>query len=135
MSNSIYSLLSACAPIQPEEIPLFRAAERRGSGERAVVCGDSLQELAVQDFVRANSDSTSLLKKYVPGFLSAPLEKFLSMKPAVRTDPCVGCGACARVCPADSVTITAGKARISRKKCIRCFCCQEFCPHKAIAAR
>ncbi len=119
----------------PEEIPLFRAAMRRGRNVCANILGDDVDTMSVSDFVRANSSDTSLLKKYVPGFISKPLEKFLSLKPSVVPSSCVGCRACERVCPANAVEIKSGKATISTKKCIRCFCCMEFCPYKAIAAR
>jgi len=118
----------------PEEVPLFRAAKRRGIPTDAEILGNSIEELSVSDFKRANSSNTSLLKKYLPGFMSRPLEKLLSIKPAVRKDSCVGCSACARVCPADAIKIKSGKAEISPQKCIRCFCCMEFCPYKAITA-
>lgn len=119
----------------PEEIPLFRAAIRRGKNICADIAGDSIEDLSVSDFVRANSSDTSLLKKYLPGFISKPVERFLSLKPSISASSCIGCGACERVCPADAVHINAGKASIAPKKCIRCFCCMEFCPYKAISSR
>lgn len=45
---------------------------------------------------------------------------------------CIGCGACARICPQKCIAIKARKAVITTKDCIRCYCCHEFCPSKAI---
>lgn len=53
-------------------------------------------------------------------------------RPVVQAEACVGCGACAGVCPAHAIRLTGQRPAIVRKQCIHCFCCQEFCPQGAI---
>jgi len=64
-----------------------------------------------------------------------------SFKPAIKhkadvlpriLENCVGCGDCAKVCPAKCIKIQKKLAIINEKECIRCYCCHEFCPFKAI---
>ncbi|MBP5239783.1 MAG: 4Fe-4S binding protein, partial [Oscillospiraceae bacterium] len=54
--------------------------------------------------------------------------------PFPKLDPssCIGCGKCARTCPAKASTMVRGKPQINRRICIHCFCCQEFCPKGAM---
>ena len=52
------------------------------------------------------------------------------------TDNCVGCGACAAVCPASAITVTDEKdkrvLRIDHGFCIFCGRCQDTCPWEGI---
>ena len=51
----------------------------------------------------------------------------------ILEDKCVGCTACARVCPADAITGEVKKAhRIDLEKCIKCGACMEKCKFGAI---
>ena len=51
----------------------------------------------------------------------------------ILEDKCVGCTACARVCPADAITGEVKKVhRIDLEKCIKCGACMEKCKFGAI---
>ena len=50
----------------------------------------------------------------------------------VDKDKCLGCGACASMCPVNAITMKGGKAEINKKKCIKCGTCMQICPVSAI---
>lgn len=52
---------------------------------------------------------------------------------AVDSAKCIGCGICARVCPAHAITMTGRKAVIDPMKCTHCGLCELKCPVKAIS--
>jgi len=45
---------------------------------------------------------------------------------------CIGCGACASICPVNAIKLVNGKSKIDPKKCIKCGSCAQFCPVAAI---
>ena len=75
----------------------------------------------------------------IPGPLGAlagkTMRRLMRARPALAKGECVGCGRCARVCPARAIAMRKALPRIDRRKCICCFCCQEFCPQGAMKAR
>lgn len=44
------------------------------------------------------------------------------------TEKCVGCGACAKVCPNGAVTMKDGKPVLDKEKCEFCGKCEIYCP-------
>ena len=50
----------------------------------------------------------------------------------VDQEKCIGCGACASICPVGAIKLFKGKSQIDEKKCIKCGSCEMFCPVNAI---
>ncbi len=131
-----------------EDVPYLQAAYERGlvpaSAEELELDGD-LASFLVPDFRQVGS--TRNLTTLVGGdsllsrLTRKALSRMLQTEPKLDRAACVGCGVCARSCPAKAIDILEKKAKIDRAKCIRCFCCQELCPkgamgvHRPLAAR
>jgi len=73
-----------------------------------------------------------------PAWLSALLERLMTLRPEIDRGACIACGECARLCAAHAITLNPDGAApgppvtIDREQCIACFCCQEMCPEGAI---
>ena len=73
-----------------------------------------------------------------PVWLSAFLERLMTVRPEIDRGACVACGECVRVCAAHAIALNPDGApsvppvTIDRDQCIACFCCQEMCPEGAI---
>ncbi len=80
------------------------------------------------------SKNTLGLLKIVPGFIKRHFETRVP-HPFVLQDKCIGCGECARCCPAETIDMKDKKAHINYDKCIKCYCCQELCPQKAVVVK
>ncbi len=83
------------------------------------------------DFVKPKSHGTDFLSRW-PKWLSRIAKRAVRPHPVIRREVCVGCGECARLCPAKTIHMKDGKPDIALSGCIRCFCCQELCPKKAV---
>jgi ech hydrogenase subunit C len=59
--------------------------------------------------------------------------------PHVDREKCIGCSACANICPADAIEIedagTTRVVRFMRQACVFCASCQDVCPTKAVELR
>jgi uncharacterized protein (DUF362 family)/Pyruvate/2-oxoacid:ferredoxin oxidoreductase delta subunit len=92
-----------------------------------VVVGEKLE--VIKDFKHITHYNS--LFRIVPKWFMKLVRDMRNPRPVIMLN-CVGCGTCAKVCPAKTIAIVEGKARINYKNCIRCYCCHEMCPHKAI---
>jgi ferredoxin len=54
-------------------------------------------------------------------------------KATVNRLKCLACGGCIAVCPADALTMNAGKAMVDDDKCTSCYICIKTCPVGATA--
>lgn len=126
--------------VSTSEVPTICAAIRRG------LCPDSLEgvklfgsadAIALSDFKFVPRRSIHFLSGSGLKLLPGVIERCLTQKPAPKNKLCVGCGKCARMCPAGAIEMRGEpkKPRIDRKKCIKCFCCQEFCPKAAMVVK
>lgn len=116
-------------------LPTLQAAYERGfapaSSKNLRVYGD-IRALTVDDFKAPPVRGLSFMREgNVLHFIS---KAALEHKPTLKKRLCVGCGECARMCPAKAIEMKNKKPHINREKCIRCFCCQEFCPRAAMVA-
>ncbi len=136
-SESPYAMdLALCRVIgaAPEQVDTVRISMERGlcSPEALTLAGDSLKTFS--DYRMPRSRSLSFTE-HIPKALRGAADRLLTTRPVVQSRRCLGCGKCAESCPAKTIRIDAGKARIDYSRCIRCFCCHEMCPFKAITLR
>ncbi len=121
------------------DVPTLQAAVERGllpaNPSGISVCGDP-SRFAVPDFKTVPAQTNVFFRVFgegVPGkiadFVAA---RVLTPFPRLTPSACVGCGKCARLCPAKAISMRKGKPHIDRRVCIHCFCCQEFCPRGAM---
>ena len=142
-SKSPYWLDLACARLIGQDasgVPtLFQAAKRGLAPEELDEAAGAgpLGELIVPDFDNIRSlhglhfeGTGNALERLRARFIRAAM----CSRPVLRfPQKCVGCGLCARTCPAHAIDLRDKRPHIRRAQCIRCFCCQEFCPRGALA--
>lgn len=125
---------------QPEDIPLVDCARERGlcpsSADGVELCGDPLRTFADFRMPRSRTvDFVSSIPRPLRGICEPIIRRYLTPRPKVLKNKCVGCGKCAESCPAHTIAIVDRKACIDRSKCIRCYCCHEMCPIHAIQVK
>jgi ferredoxin len=68
-----------------------------------------------------------------PAPISPPTAGAGEATAAVNREPCIGCGRCVPVCPAQAITLGAdGKATVDRSLCRGCGACVRECPVGAV---
>lgn len=120
--GEVFTLDEACARgFAPAEVSLVNRI------------GDAPEAFAVSDFAMPDSKphgAIALIGKLCGGRVN----ELFRPRPTV-TKLCVGCGECARSCPAHTIKMVDRKPEFELSACIRCFCCQELCPRGAIKVK
>ncbi len=125
------------AGIDPARAPLLRQSGELGLGqahlEAIELRGQALEELRGEPFAAPESHGASPSLQAAL-WSSARVRNITIERPLVHREPCVGCGQCVRICPAEALRLEPGSgvARVDYSTCIRCYCCAEICPHAAI---
>ncbi|QJW49193.1 DUF362 domain-containing protein [bacterium BFN5] len=68
------------------------------------------------------------------GSRAGKMEMHSEGKPRVRSNGCVGCGACVKICAHSAITVTNKKAQIDHSRCVGCGRCIGACHFNAIGA-
>lgn len=123
--------------VEPKDVPTIAAAIERGlsrdSLDKVSLYGDADRFIIKDCELTPRHDITSV--KNTRGVTRAFMKMVMASKPAAVKSECIGCGLCAKLCPAKAITMKNKLPSIDRKKCIRCFCCQEFCPKGAMKVK
>lgn len=138
-SRDPFALDSVCAEIvrMEDRSSIQSQASLRAFLPEVEVLGDGAEAFVCEDFVLpdssdANKSAINILSKLFGGKVMESLRP----RPVIDVKKCVGCGECARSCPAKTIIITDKKVAFVRKKdCIKCFCCQELCPKDAVKVK
>lgn len=128
--------------LAPSSVPTIAAAQKRGLAPADAgtirVFGDAAR-FTVPDFKTVPAQSSVFFHVLGDGALGKVADfvaaRILTPYPGLEPSACVGCGKCAKTCPAKAITMTRGRPKIDRSACIHCFCCQEFCPKGALKAK
>lgn len=117
-----------------EEIFTVKNAIRRGictkTADEIETVGESYKDYFV-NYKKPVSRELSFVDK-MPKFFKPIVDRAIKPKPVFIKSKCVGCGECAKCCPAKVIEIKDKKAKADLSRCIRCFCCQELCPIHAV---
>ena len=124
--------------LNPDFVPTNRYGTQFGMGvsreSEIELIGESLESFITPDF--------DVERAPVKPFKAKRLHQFVNnrllAKPFIRTEKCVFCGTCVRMCPTTPKAVNwlgGDKERppvYDYQACIRCYCCQELCPEGAV---
>lgn len=123
------SVATAIMGLEPNLIHTNRMGALKGFGESNLsnieIIGNPINDFIINDFKQP------MTFRYRPDIT----HKIFSLsRPHVyiKSDYCKACGLCVPNCPADSISIDHGTAKIDQKKCISCMTCHEICPSCAV---
>ena len=138
-----YELDFVCAKIiglDIDDVETIKQSKLRGFfDEKQIQLNDDIDKYLIKDF-RVKKDINSLMffsnqNGVFSNVISKVSNKIFTNKPYLKKKKCIGCGKCAKICPAKAISIENKKANIDRSKCIKCYCCQEFCPVGAMVVK
>lgn len=117
------------AGIDPLKIPYIREASQRGLGPKKLdeidLVGAPFEE------VKFRLPSTFLSRV---SSLAGYLTPAVTASPYIISERCIGCGNCARACPAMAIDLN-DVAKIDSSKCIKCYVCHEICEFDAVGIK
>lgn len=136
-------LCAALIGLRPSDVPTLAAAHARGlipdCVDALAVVGEDWHTLCKPDFVVPEAQKPVASFHFGSGLLGRftgwVARTALSSVPDAAARECIGCGKCAKICPAQAIEMRRGLPKIDRSRCIHCFCCQEFCPKGAMKVR
>ncbi len=131
--------LVACKIAGIENAPTNLHAQKRNLATEDInnidFYGVSIDDISIEPFLLPGSTHVNFVEDRIPSFVVDFLLDKVRPYPKVILSKCIGCGICARDCPAKVITIRDKKAQIDTDGCIRCFCCHELCPEKAMGIK
>ena len=130
---SLDSVICELIRFDKNEIPIFSFAKKMNFDfDNIEIVGDKIDELIVDDFLKAQIKSVQFIMPFLPQFIVNFLKRIFTAKPKIDHKKCILCKVCIKHCPASVMSIKSKRVIIDYNRCIRCFCCQELCPEGAI---
>ncbi len=122
---------------EAETIPVLKNSIDRGlcpnNIEEIEMIGDNYKDFIITDYDVPKTKSMHFLGGKPPKFLEGFVDRHIQPRPDFDHKKCIGCGDCARNCPAKTIEMKNHKPFVHTSKCIRCYCCQELCPKEAVS--
>jgi uncharacterized protein (DUF362 family)/Pyruvate/2-oxoacid:ferredoxin oxidoreductase delta subunit len=132
---AVDAVASRIAGYHPLHVFTTSEAQARGLGvgdlDSIDVVGEKIEDVEARDF-RPSSAATVLFRRWLPSFLYAYASGQLILTPEVVPARCTACLDCINICPAKTISLVSGRARIDEAGCIHCLCCHEVCFYRSI---